>query len=116
MKLQLALIAAGATCLLSACATGPTHERLVVREHGRHESVALAVRAAPPAPRQEVIVAAPGPREKFVWDPGHWRWTGHDYAWVPGHWIERPRPRAEWVPAHWVQRHGEWVLIEGRWR
>lgn len=116
MKLQLILIAGAATLLVSGCATEPVHGAVAVRQYGRHDHVAVAIRTGPPAPRQEIIVAAPGPREQFVWDPGHWRWTGHDYDWVPGRWIKRPRPHAQWIPAHWTQRRGGWVLIDGRWR
>ena len=67
--------------------------------------------SAPPPMRTEVVpVARPG----YVWDGGHWRWSGRDYIWVPGHW--RPvQVGARWIPGHWVQRGPNWHWIEGHW-
>ncbi len=112
MKLEIALLASASLGLATGCVSGG------VDGHGPplrvHERA--VIRVGPPAPREEVIIAAPGPREQFIWDPGHWRWNGAEYVWDGGHWIKRPHARAEWVPAHWTQRHGQWVLIEGHWR
>lgn len=45
---------------------------------------------APGVVVSEVIVSRPpppprGPVERFVWQPGHRRWDGHEYRWNPGH-------------------------------
>jgi WXXGXW repeat (2 copies) len=56
-----------------------------------------------------------GPPEMFVWQPGHWRWDGHDYAWHPGHYERRPAREAVWVPPEWVDRGGQWVFRPGHW-
>jgi WXXGXW repeat (2 copies) len=77
-------------------------------------SLPVYVRIAPPAPRAEVRIAAPGPG--YVWVGGFHRWDGAAYVWVPGHWVLPPRPRAVWVSGHW--RHGRrgWFWVEGHWR
>jgi hypothetical protein len=69
---------------------------------------------APPDPRVEVVPVAP--RGRLVWQPGHWRWDGHDYRWVSGHYVAVPRHRHHWVDGHWAHRPGGWVWIEGHWR
>jgi len=72
------------------------------------------VRVAPPAPRVERRIVAPG--SGYVWVPGYYMWNDARYVWAPGHWVLPPRPRAVWVPAHWQHdRHG-WFIIEGHWR
>ncbi len=76
----------------------------------------IVVHRGPPPLRHEVIVARPGPAHLWYWQPGFWRWTGHDYDWVAGHWVRRPHARAVWVAPHWVHRHRDWVFVEGHWR
>src|SRR5262245_49573134 len=113
MKVLLASLLAVSTMTLGACATAePVSARYV--SNGYHDHA--VIRVGPPPPRHEVIVAAPGPRDHWVWDPGHYRWINGQYDWVGGHWIEKPRPHAEWIAAKWVKRHGEWVLVDGHWR
>jgi hypothetical protein len=72
--------------------------------------------APPPPPRGEVILPPPGPREAFVWAPGHYEWSGRSYFWVTGHYIERPEPGLIWEPGRWIDRHGRWEWIGGHWR
>jgi hypothetical protein len=82
--------------------------------------VAVEVIAPRPPPPVRYEVAPPPPRERaeiLVWDPGHWRWDGHDWDWVPGHYVERPRHEAQWEPGHWAERpNGTWVWVAGHWR
>jgi hypothetical protein len=108
MKITL-LYLTGALALgsLAGCADAPPRERVYVEER--------IVRVPPPPPRQEVIIAAPGPVERFVWDPGHWSWDGHGYRWSGGHWIER-RMGGQWIPAHWDQSPDGWRFVQGHWR
>jgi len=74
------------------------------------------IERAPPPPRVEVIPVIPAERmEREHWQPGHWRWDGHEHVWVEGRYVERPRRGAVWVPARWEQRPRGWVLIEGHW-
>lgn len=94
--------------VLAGCVVEP-RGRVVVRERG-----AVVVMRAPPAPRVEVIPAAPA--ERMVWNPGHWQWDGREYAWVPGHYVERPFREARWAPGHWIERDGGWVWEDGRWQ
>jgi len=90
--------------------------------------VVIEERFTMPAPRVEVIPAAPG--AGYNWVPGHWAWRG-GWVWVPGHHIRgvvaaMPAEVVEVVPArpgaeyHWVKGHhvweGErWVWHRGVW-
>jgi len=70
----------------------------------------------PPPPRREVIPVLPPDRAEIeIWQPGRWRWSGHEYVWVEGHYVARPRPRAVWIPGHWDRREHGWVFVEGHW-
>jgi hypothetical protein len=70
------------------------------------------VSVAPPAPRHEIM---PGPREGWVWAPGHYEWRHGEYAWVDGHWM-RERVGYEYREPRWVQRgNGQWVMVGGNW-
>jgi hypothetical protein len=72
------------------------------------------VKVAPPAPRVEVKVVAPG--AGYVWTGGYYRWHGGAYVWVPGRWMRPPRPAAVWVPGHWKSTPHGWVWTAGHWR
>jgi hypothetical protein len=87
-------------------------ERQVVVDRG----TPVVVAQPPPAARVEVIPAAPGPPEAWVWQPGHWRWDGREYVWIPGRYAGRPHRVAQWVPPHWEPRPGGYAFIEGHWR
>ena len=108
MKSQYILAAAlvGAGLLTSCAETPPPRERIVVEER--------YVARRPPPPVREVIIEAPGPRERFIWDPGHYEWDGYDYHWSPGHWIERRA--GHWVPAEWVETSRGWRFLPGHWQ
>jgi WXXGXW repeat (2 copies) len=80
------------------------------------EAHVVVVRRAPPPLRHEAIARRPGPSRDWFWQPGFWRWDGHDYDWVGGHWVRRPHRGAVWVAPHWTHRHGEWRFVEGHWR
>jgi hypothetical protein len=70
------------------------------------------VSVAPPPPRHEIV---PGPREGFVWAPGHYEWRHGEYVWLEGHWLPE-RVGYEYHEPRWVQRgNGEWVLVGGNW-
>lgn len=70
------------------------------------------VEVAPPAPRYERM---PGPRPDQVWVPGHWRWTGRDYAWRGGYW-QKARPYYAYAPGEWVRADGGWRWRDGSWQ
>ena len=71
--------------------------------------------AVPPV-RAEQVPPPPPTRTVVIWQPGHWKWTGADYAWEPGLWIERAGHgtlwqdgywadgplRPQWIAAHWL--------------
>lgn len=71
----------------------------------------IRVDVAPPAPRVEVIPAAPSPRH--VWMPGYWNWDGRvrQHVWIGGRY-DFARPQMTWVPARWVQK---WEYLPGHW-
>jgi hypothetical protein len=74
---------------------------------------------APPAPQPEVVAPLPqGPAGYFVWDPGHWHWTGQDFVWIDGHYVERPYRGSTWVPGLWApdKSKTEWIWTPGHWR
>lgn len=70
------------------------------------------VSVAPPAPLHERV---PGPRDGYVWAPGHHEWRGNQYVWIPGRWLEA-RMGYEYREPRWVQRaNGEWYLVGNNW-
>ncbi len=71
------------------------------------------VHIAPPKPRVEVRVVAPGPG--YVWTGGYYAWRKGAYVWVPGGWALPPRPRAVWVPGHWKSTPHGWYWKAGHW-
>lgn len=73
----------------------------------------------PPAPLGEVASPPPAGRiGHFVWDPGHWHWTGQDYVWMAGNYVERPYRGSTWVPGRWADddHDGIWIYTPGHWR
>jgi len=69
---------------------------------------------APPELRTEVI--PPAASDLVVWDPGHWQWTGDNWAWQPGHYVTRPQTTAMWEPGHWVPNAaGGYMWVDGHW-
>ena len=78
------------------------------------EAVPVYVKVAPPAPKVEVRVVAPGPG--YVWVGGYYRWHGGAYAWVPGGWRMPPHPGAVWIPGHWKSTPSGWYWRPGHWR
>jgi hypothetical protein len=76
----------------------------------------IFIPTAPPPPRVEVVPVLPAGRVEIErWQPGYWRWNGHEHIWVGGRYVARPQPRAEWIPGRWEQRPRGWVYIEGHW-
>jgi len=72
----------------------------------------IIVEVPPPPERYERVPSHA--RQGYVWENGHWRWSGHRYVWVAGHW-ERARPGYRHVPPRWVQRDGRWEYHARRW-
>ena len=73
--------------------------------------VSVDIGFAPPAPREEVILAPPA---GYVWSPGFWNWSGRRHAWVAGRNI-RERQGRHWVADHWEQRGLRWRYEPGHW-
>ena len=96
-----------------AVATGAS---LVVGQALAQPIAEVYVPMAPPTPRVEVVPVLPPERVEIErWQPGYWRWSGHEYVWTEGHYVSRPRARAEWTPGRWEQRPRGWVYVEGHW-
>jgi hypothetical protein len=76
-----------------------------------HAATEIVSSVAPPPERVE---HAPAPRDGYVWNQGHWEWSGHSYAWVAGTWIVA-RPKAHWVADHWNQVGDQWHYLAGHW-
>jgi hypothetical protein len=66
----------------------------------------------PPAPRDEVKPARPGP--KAVWIDGHWKHSGGQWVWAPGHWVKNPK--GQWVAGHWQKTPRGWKWEKGHWK
>ena len=68
----------------------------------------------PPEPMVETVPPVPGPT--VYSQPGHWAWTGSQWAWLPGHYEQRPYQTATWEPGHWQQGSNGYFWVDGRWR
>lgn len=93
------LASIGLSALLSAASAG---------------AVPVYVKIAPPAPKVEVRVVAPG--RGYVWVGGYYRWHAGAYVWVPGGWKLPPHAGAVWVPGHWKSTPSGWYWRPGHWR
>ncbi|HTR02999.1 MAG TPA: hypothetical protein VMN82_07365 [Thermoanaerobaculia bacterium] len=78
------------------------------------KAVPVYVKIAPPAPKVEVKVVAPG--AGYVWTGGYYKWHGGAYVWVPGRWLMPPRPGAVWIPGHWKSTPSGWYWRPGHWK
>jgi hypothetical protein len=76
------------------------------------ETTASAVEDAPPAPREELVVARPG----FLWIHGRWaRSPTHHWVWRGGYY-ERERPGYAYREGRWERRGQTHVWVDGGWR
>ena len=89
-------------CALSACATPPHREVVVLR-----------ATLAPPPSRVEAI--PPPPASHFYWAAGHWKFDGGGYVWEPGRWVE-PRVDQVYVQAYSSPRGNEWIYHPAHWQ
>ena len=72
----------------------------------------VVVRDAPPEPpREEIVVASPGPG--YVWIGGEWVWNG-GWFWRAGYWSYHPG--GFWVEGGWHRGPRGWSHEPGRWR
>jgi hypothetical protein len=104
---------AGAAALLPAQA-----QVQVITPVPVQSSQVIIAPSAPPAPRMEAIPAPPGAEaQSMFWRPGHWMWSGANWAWQPGEYVARPQPTAVWEPGHWSPRpDGGYVWVDGHWQ
>lgn len=78
----------------------------------------IVTQKAPPAPNAEQIPPPPAaaPANYFVWEGGHWHWTGIDFIWIPGHYLEAPYQHAVWVHGGWnYDGNLYWTWTPGHW-
>jgi hypothetical protein len=76
---------------------------------------ALAQGYAPPPP-PPYAEPMPQPRDRYVWEAGHWRWNGYKYIWFKGHWIPNGPPGSHFVPGYWKDVNGQSVWVEAHWK
>ena len=69
----------------------------------------------PPPPQVEVVPAAPGPLNVWLWVPGAWEWHGR-WVWAGGHWAARPHAGAVWVGGYWGWHGHRRYWVHGYWR
>ena len=84
----------------------------------RQPSAVVVAQPPPPPPRAAEYVPPPPPAAPgvvYVWQPGHWRWNGHEYVWHEGQYAERPAHVERWIAPHWDERGGQWIFVEGHW-
>jgi uncharacterized protein YcfJ len=74
---------------------------------------AVYVQQAPPPPRVETMVMAPGPG--YVWMGGEWVWNG-GWAWRGGYWGMPPYPGGIWIGGSWSHHDRGWHHSPGHWR
>jgi hypothetical protein len=122
----LTILAAGSLLVVSAMTeqllAQATREKVITEEKTTTTTTTVSpvtitkeitVQEAPPAPREEVRMAPPGPGT--VWVPGVWTWN-NAWQWVPGR-FEQPPPRmTAWVPGQWVQQGNTYVYRPGHWQ
>jgi len=80
-------------------------------------NVVIVTQKEPPPPKAETIPPPPAAvaSEYFVWDPGHWHWTGTGFFWIPGHYIERVYQGRVWVQGGWTYSDLTWTWTPGHW-
>jgi hypothetical protein len=69
---------------------------------------------APTSAPYEQIPARPYPNA--VWIPGHYNYTGSNYAWESGRWETPPSGTSTWVPPTWQPTNGGYVYVRGHWQ
>jgi hypothetical protein len=95
----------------------PTRRLLLTSLFVALSGAAAAQPSYPPIPPPKRIEPAmPPTRGNYVWQPGHWSWTGYRYVWVGGAYVKRQPGWNTWVPGRWVLRGDHWVWIRPHWR
>ena len=76
-------LAATASLLLAGAAVLPAHAQVqVITPTPVQSSEVVIAPNAPPPPRMETIPAPP--EQTMYWRPGHWMWSGANWAWESG--------------------------------
>ena len=76
----------------------------------------VAPKEPPPLSAETVPPPPPGPANYFVWEPGHWHWTGQGFIWISGHYLETPYQSGVWVHGGWTSNGGlSWTWTPGHW-
>jgi hypothetical protein len=68
-----------------------------------------------PPPRYEAVPPPPG--GAYIWEPGHWHWTGVQYVWIRGHYVIRQAHYHHWMEGHWAwsPQANQWVWQPAHW-
>jgi len=80
-------------------------------------NVIIVAQKEPPPPQAETVPPPPAAvaSEYFVWEPGHWHWTGTGFVWIPGSYIERPYLGRVWIHGGWTYSDLTWTWTPGHW-
>ena len=64
-----------------------------------------------------VVPLPPPPGDRYVWEPGHWHWTGAQYVWFRGEYVIRQVGFHNWVVGRWVwsPQAEHWVWRPAHW-
>ena len=108
LHLSLALL-----LLLTACSNQP----LMPGGTLPPPSMTIVAPKEPPKPNAETVPPPPpGPANYFVWEPGHWHWTGQGFIWISGHYLEAPYQSRVWIHGGWTSNGGlSWTWTPGHW-
>ena len=71
----------------------------------------------PPVPPvlSEDVPAPPPSRAALIWRPGHYDWTGADYAWIRGDWVGRAGHGTLWQDGYWRRTGATETWITAHW-
>jgi len=106
--IAIGLLGAVALSGLTACnAPSQPQDRVIVEEKIVHDR--------PPPPQHEDMSPAPGPSDRYAWNPGFWDHDNNGFRWSGGRWAPRP-PNRNWVPARWEQTPNGYRLVPGHWQ
>ncbi len=72
----------------------------------------IEIEVQPPAPRVEVVGAAPSPHH--FWIHGYYGWVRGAHVWYPGRWEVR-RPGWSWSESRWAPVGRRWHFYPGHW-
>jgi len=116
--LALPVLAVAAGPCAAASLSSPQQRDALPLQIAQSTPTVIIAPSAPPPVRAEVVPPPPtGESTTFIWQQGHWAWTGTNWVWVAGQYVTPPAAKVVWDPGHWVQQSdGTWKWVDGQWR